>query len=96
MDEFEVRELLKKSSYPFLAAYSNEWIDSDGRKLSFDDMARKHLENCYNMLQEQKYGIERGFFLGGVKYDESKYEEIVEITKRLYYAKMEELMNYLN
>lgn len=95
MDEYEVREVLKKSSYPFLAAYNNEWIDSDGKELSFDDMGRTYLKNCYKMLQEQKYGIEHGFFLEGVKYDEAKYEEIVETTKRLYYAKTDELKNYL-
>ena len=67
MEEFEVRELLKKSSYPFLAAYSNEWIDSAGRELLFDEMGKTYLQNCYKMLQEQKYSIERGFFLEGIK-----------------------------
>jgi hypothetical protein len=95
MDEFDVRELLKETSYPFLAAHENEWINSEGNILSFDDMSKKYLENCYKYLLEQKEKIKKGFFLQGVKYDKSQYENIVDITNELFERKVSELKKYI-
>lgn len=95
MDELEVRDILRDSSFPYLAAFEGEWIDADRRTLSFDEMGREHLQSCLKMLKKQKYTIEHGFFLEGVDFDEEKYEDIVEITKKLYCKKVEELKEYL-
>lgn len=97
MDELEVRELLKKTSFPFLAAYEEEWINAEGKTLTFDEMGKSYLESCRNYLKKQKGNIDRGFFLQGAKviYDESQYENIVDITKKLYERKLKELDNYL-
>lgn len=95
MDEFDVRELLKKTSYPFLAAYDNEWINSEGNILSFDDMSKKYLNNCYKYLLDRKEDIERGFFLEGTKYDKSQYENILGITNELFERKVNELRKYI-
>ena len=95
MDEVDVRELLEKTSYPFLAAYENEWINSEGKVLSFDDMDKKYLNNCYNYLLERKEQIKRGYFLQGVKFDRSQYENIVGITSELFERKVSELKKYI-
>lgn len=95
MEEYEVRELLEKTNFPFLAAYHNEWINADRKRISFDEMGKSYLKNCYKMLQKQRYSIEHGFFLAGVEYDKEQYDEIVDITNRLYNDKMEEIKNYL-
>ncbi len=95
MEEYEVRELLEKTNFPFLAAYHNEWIDAERKRMSFDEMGKSYLKNCYKMLQKQKYNIERGFFLDGVEYDKTQYDEIVDTTNRLYNDKMEEIKKSL-
>ena len=95
MDEFDVKELLKECDLFYLTAYKNEWIDAEEKRLHFDDMSMKHLKNCHKMLKEQKEYIELGFFLQYVKYDKSKRKEIIEITKKIYYNKIEEIENYI-
>lgn len=95
MDKFNVRELLEKTSYPFLVAYENEWINSEGKVLSFDDMSKKYLKNCYKYLLDQKEEIKRGFFLQGIKFDESQYKNIVDIASELYERKVSELKKYI-
>lgn len=95
MDEFDVRELLEKTSYPFLAAYENEWINSEGKVLSFDDMSKKYLKNCYKYLLVRKEEIKNGSFLQGVKYDKSQYQNIVDITNELFERKVSELKKYI-
>lgn len=96
MNELGVRELLKKTSYPFLAAYENEWIDSDKKLLQFDDMSKKYLQNCYKYLLERKEDIERGFFLQGIEYDKGQYENIVSITSELFERKVREIKQYIS
>lgn len=95
MDEFDIRELLKKTSYPFLAAYENKWIDADGKTHSFDEMGKKYLKNCYKYLQEQKENIERGIFLQGIKFDRNQYKNIMRTTMELYNKKINELKEYI-
>lgn len=95
MDELDVRKLLERTSYPFLAAYENEWINADGDTLTFDEMGKKYLRNCYGYLLEQKESIERGFFLQGVKFDKNQYEDIVSITIKLYNKKIKELKKHI-
>lgn len=95
MDELTLRGILEESSFPYLAAYEEEWIDAHGKTISFDEMGKLHLMNCYKMLERQKKTIERGRFLQGVKFNKSQYDDIVEMTKELYYKKMDELKNYL-
>lgn len=95
MDEIDIRELLKKTSYPFLAAYENEWINADGHTLSFDEMGKKYLKNCYKYLLEQKENIERGFLLQGIKFDKNQYENIMRTTIEFYNKKINELKIYI-
>lgn len=95
MDELSVRILLEKTSFPYLAAYPNEWIDADGKRKTFDEMGKNYLKNCYIMLQKQKYNVEHGYCLQGVKYNKTQYKEICEIIKKLYNDKVSEIENYL-
>ena len=95
MDEFDVRELLKGTSYPFLAAYENEWIDAYGSVFTFDEMGKKYLKNCHKYLLEHRENIERGFFLQGIKFDKNQYENILRIAIELYNKKINELKKYI-
>ncbi|MDE6960851.1 MAG: hypothetical protein K2P27_08320 [Lachnospiraceae bacterium] len=95
MNEFLLRGMLEESDYPYLAAYEEEWIDAHGDTKSFDEMGKIHLQNCYRMLKKQKRAIERGFFLKGIAYEESQYDEIVSMTTALYNKKVKELVEYL-
>lgn len=95
MDELNVRKLLEKTSYPFLAAYENEWINADRKTLTFDEMEKEYLEHCYRYLLKQKESIRRGFFLQGVKFDKNQYKNIISITMELYNQKVRELEKYI-
>ncbi len=95
MDELTLRSILGEKGFPYLTAYEKEWIDADGKTKSFDEMGKTYLENCYKMLERQKRTIERGLFLEGVEFEESQYDDIVEMAKELYDNKMKELRDYL-
>ena len=98
MDDLLLRELLKDSCCPFLAAYENEWINGNGEVLTFDEMKKrdnKYLENCFNYLIRQKDTVERGSFLSGMKYDKKLYAEIVSEARILYLKKLKELNDYI-
>lgn len=90
-----VRELLRESTFPYLAAYEYEWIDSDRKNREFDEMGKAHLKMCLNMLIKQKYIIERGIVLQGLEYDKNQQTVILGIVKELYMNKVEELKKYL-
>lgn len=90
-----VRELLRASTFPYLAAYENEWIDSDRKNREFDEMGKTHLKSCLNMLIKQKSIIERGIVLQGLEYDKNQQPVILGIVKELYMNKIEELKKYL-
>lgn len=98
MDEFEVREMLKETDIPFLAAGYNEWIGADRKLLSFDEMGKDYLENCYNYLVKQEDNITRGFSGNNRKrkFSEAEQREILKITNKLYKRKLNELKIYLN
>lgn len=95
MDESDVREKLLKSSYPYLAAFENEWIDAELKTMSFDEMGKTYLQRCYNMLEPQKYDVEHGFVLKEIKVKKSQEDKASEIIKDLYYRKIKELKEYL-
>lgn len=94
MDIETVRDLLRESTFPYLAAYENEWINSEGT-IEFDEMGKKHLKNCLAMLEEQRYTVEHGFVLENLEYDKAQYNEILNTVKELYYKKIEEIKKYL-
>lgn len=95
MDEYRLKEILQKSAFPYLAASNEQWINGDGQVLSFDEMGKKYLKNCYFMLLRIKESIESGSFLDKVDYDKKYHNEIINMTKDLYYSKIAEIKNYL-
>lgn len=95
MDEMEVKELLRKTSVLYLSISGRYWVDGGGSVKEFEDMSNKYLNNCLNMLRDQKKTIEGGFFLEGITYDTRYQDEIIFITKKLYEMKVKELEDYL-
>lgn len=95
MDEYELKEILKRAGYPYLTAPDGKWIDAEGNEKTFDEMDTAYLENCYNMLKKQEQGIKRGCFFSRIKHEEAQEKDMIKKAKNLYNIKLKELEDYL-
>lgn len=91
----EVQELIQESSYPYLGADKDMWINADGVHVYIGNMSYEYIKNSYDLLKRQEHDIKRGYFLQGVKYDKNKYNDIVELAIQLYEKKLQELKERL-
>lgn len=91
MNDLILRNILKESSMPYLAAPQGFWIDGDRNMWELTKMKKEYLVNCYKTLQRDVKNIGRGFFLGGVDFDMNNYDEIIRKANELCNKKINEL-----
>lgn len=88
-DDF--KQLILKSSSPYLIAPKGVWINGNRDELMLEEMDQEYKQNCYNMLVRDNDNIIRGFFLRGIVIDETEQSDIVSKATALYYIKLQEL-----
>lgn len=95
MNNREFKSIILNSSSPYLIAPKGIWINADREELYLDEMDMDYKENCYYMLKKAESDIKRGFFLNGVRFDQSDYGMILEKALELYDEKLLELKREL-
>ena len=91
MTSKEIREFIRQTCCPFLAARKGYWIggmDVRQRKIKGKNF---YLENAYNYLIKQEYSIKSGEFLDGELYDKKYKQQIIEWASKAYDRKVKEL-----
>lgn len=91
MTDKEIRELIKQTDCPFLAARKGYWIGADSPKEIFMMGKDFYRENAYKYLKNQEYHIKRGLFLSEVRYDRKNEKQIVDWASDAYDRKIKEL-----
>lgn len=91
MTSKEIREFVKQTCCPFLAARKWYWIGG-GRnpKQTCIKGENFYLKNAYNYLIKQEDAIKNGEFLNGEKYDPKYKQQIVEWASKAYDRKVKE------
>lgn len=87
----EMLKAIRKSSYPFLSAPKNFWINSDDELIDMEEMDLSYLKSCQNYLKNHKTDIFRGSIGFHDKKNITDFDGIKELLKELYVNKLEEL-----
>ena len=96
MTNKEIRDFIKQTCCPFLAARKGYWITGDSTKEKYMKGKKFHLNNAYNYLKRQEFSIKHGEFLCGEKYDKRYKKQIIDWASKAYDRKIEELEEALN
>lgn len=96
MNNKEIRDFIKQTCCPFLAARKGYWISAESPKEKYMKGKNFHLQNAYKYLKSQEYSIKRGMFLQGLKYDIRHKEQIIDWASEAYDRKIEELEDAMN
>lgn len=91
MNKKEMLKAIRKSSYPFLSAPKNFWINSDDELVDMEEMDLNYLKSCQNYLKNHKTDIFRGSIGFHQKKNITDFDGIKELLKELYVTKLEEL-----
>ncbi|MGX7180657.1 hypothetical protein [Enterococcus italicus] len=94
MNKKEMLKAIRKSSYPFLSAPKNLWINANNELIDMEEMDLNYLKSCQNYLKNHKTDIFRGLIGFHDKKNITDFDSIKELLKELYVNKLEEL--YLN
>lgn len=91
MTSKEIREFIRQTCCPFLAARKGYWIGAmDARQRNIKGK-NFYSENAYNYLIKQEYSIKSGEFLEGEQYDKKYKQQIIEWASKAYDRKVKEL-----
>lgn len=96
MTDKEIRNFIKQTCCPFLAARKGYWIGADSPKEKYMKGKKFYCENAYNYLKRQEFSIKSGKFLSGQKYDRSYQKQIIDWASEAYDRKINELKEVLN
>lgn len=92
MDKNRLTKAIRRSSYPFLVAPKNFWIDANDNYLDMeDDMDLQYLRGCLNYLKKHKTEIYRGTIGFHDDFEITDFDEFQNLLKELYADKVEEL-----
>lgn len=91
MSDKEIRDFIKQTCCPFLAARKGYWISADSPKEKYMKGKKFHLQNAYKYLKSQEHSIKRGAFLAGMNYDIRYKKQIINWASAAYDRKIVEL-----
>lgn len=91
MTDKEIRDFIKQTCCPFLAARKGYWIGADSSKEKYIKGKNFYCETAYKYLKGQEYSIKRGLFLQGLEYDISCKKQIIDWASAAYDRKIQEL-----
>ncbi|RYJ90623.1 hypothetical protein EWH84_11555 [Enterococcus faecium] len=91
MSNKEMLKAIRKSSYPFLSAPKNFWINANNELIDMEEMDLNYLKSCQNYLKNHKTDIFRGSIGFHDKKNITDFDDIKELLKELYVNKLEEL-----
>lgn len=96
MNDMEIRNFIKQTCCPFLAARKGYWIGGDSTKEKYMKGKNFYGDNAYNYLKKHEYSIKSGEFLGGENYDKKYRHKIIDWASAAYDRKVKELEEALN
>ena len=96
MTNKEIRDFMKQTCCPFLAARKGYWIGADSKKEKSMKGKTFYLDNAYNYLKNQESNIKKGRFLSGKKYDKESKQQIIDWAIKAYDRKIKELEEVLS
>lgn len=92
----EIRNFMKQTCCPFLAARKGYWIGGDSPKEKSIKKKDFYLDDAYKYLKKQENNIKRGSFLSGHNYDRNNRTQIIDWASKAYDRKIEELEEILS
>ena len=96
MTSKEIRDFMKQTCCPFLAARKGYWIGAGSEKEKSMKGKNFYPDNAYNYLRSQESNVKKGRFLSGEKYDKECRQQIVEWATKAYDRKIKELEDVLD
>lgn len=96
MTNKEIRNFIKQTCCPFLAARKGYWIGGDSPKEKSMKGKKFYPENAYKYLKKHEFSIKSGEFLCGEKYDKKYKTKIIDWGSKAYDRKIKELEEVLN
>lgn len=91
MTNKEIKEFIRQTCCPFLAARKWYWLRGTNEKQKYIKGKNFYLENAYNYLKSQEFSIKNGEFLAGEEYDPKYKQQIINWASKAYDRKIKEL-----